>query len=121
MARWDAKKHPRDKYGRFAGTGARGGTILKAVRGRKSKIISKSPQTTRQHSAGLRIGGGQNARIARGVSDWVGDVGRARQRRLAVGSGMRRRGQTVRQIAPDYRYVVQYTGKVRRGRPRRRS
>jgi len=118
MARWNADKHPRDKYGRFT-DGSRGGTVLKAVRGRRSKIISKTVDTVRQRSGGLRYGAFQNRMIAQG-GDSI--LSAARVRRLAIGSGMRRRGQTVRTIERINRVVVVPTPKVRRSRAvRRRS
>lgn len=118
MARWDAKKHPRDKYGRFT-DGARGGSVLKAVRGRKSKIIHKSAETVRQKSGGLRHGAFQNRMIAQGRSTYMPA---AQVRGLAVGAGMRRRGQTVRSIERINKVIVVPTPKVRRSRAvRRRS
>jgi len=118
MARWNPAKHPRDRFGRFA-DGNRGGTVLKAVRGRKSKIISKGIETVRQRSAGLRHGAYQNRMIAEGRSSYLTG---AQVRRLAVGSGMRRRGQTVRSIERVKKVIVVPTPKVRRSRPvRRRS
>jgi hypothetical protein len=107
MARWNGAKHPRDRYGRFT-DGSRGGTLTKVVKGRRSKILSKSPLTTRQTTAYLRAAG----------------VGLRRDTvpRLGLGSGMRRRGQTVRSIERIKKVIVVPTAKVRRSKAvRRRS
>lgn len=116
MARWDARKHPRDKYGRFT-DGSRGGSVLKAVRGRRSKIISKNLETVRQRSGGLRHGGYQNRVLAAGGQPTYSP---RHMRSLAIGSGMRRRGQVVRSIERVNKIVVVPTPKVRRSRPVRR-
>lgn len=116
MARWNPSKHPRDKYGRFT-DGSRGGTVLKAVRGRRSKIIGKGYETTRQKSGGLRRGGYQNRVIAAGG---VPTIRADHVRSLAIGSGMRRRGQVAHSIRRVNKVVVVPTPKVRRSRPVRR-
>lgn len=117
MARWNPSKHPRDKYGRFT-DGSRGGTVLKAVRGNRSKIINKNTETVRQRSAGLRHGAHQNRMIAAGLNPY--SLTGAQVRRLAIGSGTRRRGGTIQTIQRVNRIVIVPTEKVRRGRPRRR-
>jgi hypothetical protein len=120
MARWDTRKHPRDKYGRFTDSGVRGGSVLKAVRGGRSKIINKNSDSVRARSASLRHGGYQNRMIAQGRDPY--GLSAAQIRRLAIGSGMRRRGQVVRSIERVNRVVVVPTSKVRRSRAvRRRS